>query len=87
MINIGKKAKRKNNTMQIIYQVNQAFLDEFGTDMSGELDYTVLCPICTGRAFDFSGLTKGLFRVRLKCPHCNKIVETPIVPELSTSYS
>ena len=85
MISAGKKVKRKNNKMQTVYKVSQDFLNEFCADMSGELDYTVPCPSCTGRAFDFSGLPQGLFRVRLKCPHCKEIVETPILSVPDTS--
>ena len=80
MINAGKRVKRKN-MMQKVYQVNQEYLTEFGADMTSELEYTVPCPSCTGRAFDFSGLPQDIFRVRLKCPHCDKLVETPIVSE------
>ena len=79
MNSAGKRVKRKNKKIQTVYQINHELLNEFGADMSGELEYTVPCPSCTGRAFDLSGLPQELIFVRLKCPHCERIVETPIV--------
>ena len=42
------------------------------------LEYMVPCPVCEKRAFDISELPERLINVRLKCPHCNKIVQLPL---------
>jgi len=40
--------------------------------------YTASCPVCCKRVFDISDLIGVHVRVRLKCPHCRKIVEIPL---------
>jgi hypothetical protein len=75
-----KKINRSKKTPKV-YKVNLPYLTKVGTEIIGELDYMVPCPCCTGRAFDFSGIPQGLLRVRLKCPHCHRIVEASIVNE------
>ena len=42
------------------------------------LEYSVLCPDCEKRAFDISELPESLIMIGLRCPHCNKIVQTPV---------
>ena len=38
---------------------------------------SVPCTICDKRAFDITGFPPVVFEVRLKCPHCNKIIHIP----------
>ena len=89
MKNAVKRARKtgKAGKIQKVYQVSKEYLNGLDTEMTDELEYTVPCPSCTGRAFDFSGLPQGLLRVRLKCPHCRKIVEIPIDSNIITINS
>jgi hypothetical protein len=45
--------------------------------MEDGFEYKASCPICGKRVFDLSGLPATPVRVRLKCPHCRKIVRIP----------
>ena len=38
---------------------------------------SIPCTICDKRAFDISGFPPTVFEVRLKCPHCHKIIHIP----------
>ena len=40
--------------------------------------YTVSCPVCKRRIFDLTNMPGKLLHVRLKCPHCRKIIKIPI---------
>ena len=61
--------------MQMVYRPPQ--FD--GTAVKeGPLDYMVPCPICDRRAIDFSELSENLILLRYKCPHCRKLVVTPL---------
>ena len=86
MGNASRKTKPRKRTPKL-YKANQEHLTEFTTDMTIELDYMVPCPRCTGRAFDFSGIPQGLLRVRLKCPHCHRLVEAPIINDSDVDTS
>ena len=44
--------------------------DEFG--------YSAPCPVCDKRALDITALPGIAVRVRLKCPHCHKLVKIPL---------
>ena len=46
-----------------------------------EFSYTASCPICEKRVFDVSDLPHKPVKVRLKCPHCRKIVDIPFSGE------
>jgi hypothetical protein len=48
-----------------------ALIDEFG--------YTASCPICGKRVFDLTDLPGTTVQVRMKCPHCRKIVKIPFL--------
>jgi hypothetical protein len=41
-------------------------------------DYVAPCPVCERRIFDFSEIPQNSVSVRLKCPHCRKIVHIPL---------
>ena len=41
-------------------------------------DHMKPCPVCEKRIFDLSGSPCNVIRIRLKCPHCRKIVVIPI---------
>ena len=43
-----------------------------------EFEYSAPCPICEKRTIDISELPDKLVRLRLKCPHCRKIVKIPL---------
>jgi hypothetical protein len=45
--------------------------------MEEALEYSVSCPLCDRRAFDISRLPQGGLEVRLKCPHCRKLIRVP----------
>ncbi|MDR1439325.1 MAG: hypothetical protein LBJ10_04805 [Clostridiales bacterium] len=49
-----------------------------GMAMEEPLEYMVSCPVCDKRAFDISELPRAPISVRLKCPHCHKIVQVPV---------
>jgi len=44
----------------------------------GQFKYSMLCPVCQKRVFDISELSCNNSLIRLKCPHCRKIVVIPI---------
>ena len=46
-----------------------------------QLDFTVSCPVCDKRAFDISETRGNIVKIRLKCPHCRKVVEMPLSVE------
>jgi endogenous inhibitor of DNA gyrase (YacG/DUF329 family) len=46
--------------------------------MEEALAYSVACPVCEKRVFDISELPARPIRVRLKCPHCRKLVQVPV---------
>jgi endogenous inhibitor of DNA gyrase (YacG/DUF329 family) len=46
--------------------------------MEEPLEYSVACPVCEKRVFDISDIPATPIRVRLKCPHCHKIVQVPV---------
>jgi len=46
-------------------------------DIVDEFEYKAACPVCGKRVFDLSDLPSTPVRVRLKCPHCRKIVKIP----------
>ena len=46
--------------------------------MEVQLEYLVPCPNCDKRTIDFSETSDNMVLVRLKCPHCRKIVSTPL---------
>ena len=43
-----------------------------------EFDYSASCPVCDKRALDISDLPDTPVRVRLKCPHCHKLIRIPL---------
>ena len=49
--------------------------------------YIIPCPECERRAYDISDLPEHFIILKLKCPHCNKIVETPIFAGLTEGLS
>jgi hypothetical protein len=55
--------------------------------MEEPLEYSVLCPVCAKRAFDISELPPTTIMVRLKCPHCRKIVQIPCASGHEQTYS
>jgi hypothetical protein len=78
---LEKNKKNINTKCQKIYRTDQEHLSKIESELTWDFEYTVLCPRCTGRAFDFVGLPRELLLVRLKGPHCRKIVEAPIISE------
>jgi hypothetical protein len=40
-------------------------------------EYTASCPLCDRRVFDSTDIPGNNVHVRLKCPHCRKIVNIP----------
>ena len=42
-------------------------------------DYSVPCPKCEKRALDISEQSEQLLLLRHKCPHCRKLVVTPLM--------
>jgi hypothetical protein len=51
--------------------------DEISAVMEDTLEYMASCPVCQKRVFDISALPDKQLTVRLKCPHCRKIVQVP----------
>ena len=45
------------------------FKDGFG--------YTISCPVCDKRVLDMSAIPDAHVIIRLKCPHCRKVVKIP----------
>ena len=43
-----------------------------------EFEYSAPCPVCDKRALDISVLPDTQIRVRLKCPHCHKLIKIPL---------
>ena len=64
-------AKKKDNR-QTLYVA--PYVEKYAVS-EAPLEYMVPCPVCEKRAFDISELPERLINVRLKCPHCNKIVQ------------
>ena len=55
--------------------------NNFGKTMAAAEDAfgrRATCPMCERRIFDVSDIPDDPVRVRLKCPHCRKIVKIPI---------
>jgi Zn finger protein HypA/HybF involved in hydrogenase expression len=74
----------KNNAKTPARKKQRAYAAPAGTAgmvMEEPLEYTVSCPVCERRAFDISELPETPIKVRLKCPHCHKIVQVPVLPD------
>ena len=76
---VVKKFDKAKNRPQKRYSIPKGYDVEFGI-IDDPLDYIVSCPKCDKRTMDASGLPDRPIWVRHKCPHCNKIVEIPIMP-------
>jgi endogenous inhibitor of DNA gyrase (YacG/DUF329 family) len=70
----GKPRTKRETKEQIVYSAPEANAMAAAEE---PLEYLVRCPRCDRRVFDISELPPNLIRVRLKCPHCHKIVEIP----------
>ena len=55
--------------------------------MKESFGYIIPCPECEKRAYDISELPEQFITLKLKCPHCSKIVETPIFIGLADELS
>ena len=71
-------AKAENKKTQKIYKPpsNMAFMV-----MEDQADYSVPCPKCGKRAIDVSEQQEQILLLRHKCPHCRRLVVTPLVTE------
>ena len=47
--------------------------------------YTAPCPVCEKRVFDVYDPPDKPTRIRIKCPHCRKIVKIPVSTALRGS--
>jgi len=74
----NKENTKKQMRKQIIYDTSDS--DEITTSVVAEpaFEYTAPCPKCDRRVFDSTGITGNPVFVRLKCPHCRKIVSIPL---------
>lgn len=71
--------KRKNGRKPVIYNRNTGDKpDEPPSSIEDLFEYIAACPVCGKRIFDVSDIPGNPVRVRLKCPHCRKIVRIPI---------
>ena len=43
-----------------------------------EFEYSAPCPVCEKRALDITDLPDTQVKVRLKCPHCHKLIKIPL---------
>jgi len=65
--------KTKQEQLEYKFPINKPLRvaeDSFG--------YITPCPVCDKRIFDVTKLTEEPVNIRLKCPHCKKIVSIPI---------
>jgi len=46
--------------------------------ITDEFEYSAPCPVCEKRALDITDLPDTQVRVRLKCPHCHKLIKIPL---------
>lgn len=71
--------KRKPKLKPVSYAKNTEDQHEDPPASAGDsFGYMAACPICEKRIFDVSKLTGSPVYVRLKCPHCRKIVRISI---------
>jgi len=43
-----------------------------------EFEYKIACPVCDKRVFDLTDFPTDNVSLRMKCPHCRKIIHVPI---------
>ena len=67
--------KKKNGRKPIIYGDKP---DDPLVVAEEAFGYMMPCPMCEKRVFDVSDPPDTPTRIRLKCPHCKKIVRIPI---------
>jgi len=49
----------------------------YNVEIADDFEYVASCPICEKRVLDISDVPKTPIRIRIKCPHCRKIIKIP----------
>jgi len=71
--------KRKNGNKPIQYRKNEGDKPDDSLIVAEDaFEYIAPCPACERRVLDVDDPPDKPTRVRLKCPHCRKIVRIPI---------
>ena len=77
MVRVSPECKQQhahpNNINGCICKSKRACFDK------DDFKYTALCNKCGRRILDVSFLPEQLTMIRAKCPHCKKLVITPLV--------
>jgi len=55
----------------IVLEMNKRVNDD-------EFEHKIACPICDKRVFDLTDFPTDNVSLRMKCPHCRKIIHVPI---------
>ena len=78
----NKKAARKSTKRkQIVYSLGDNG-GSAGLVAESAFEYTASCPMCERRVFDSTDIPGNSVHVRLKCPHCKKIVNIPFTSDI-----
>jgi hypothetical protein len=75
----SKTDKKRTRGKPIIYSTGDIDKLEALLFIAEEsFEYIAPCPVCEKRVFDIDELPGIPIRVRIKCPHCRKVVGIPI---------
>ena len=72
-----KTSQKAYKRKQIVYNTDD--IGGHGVSFLAEsaFEYTASCPICAKRIFDSTDIPGNSVHVRLKCPHCKRIINIP----------
>jgi endogenous inhibitor of DNA gyrase (YacG/DUF329 family) len=81
-IMVNALEKKKNGRKPVTYYKSDREKTERPLMVAEEMfEYMASCPVCDKRVFDVSDIPGSHVRVRIKCPHCRRIVKIPLTSE------
>jgi hypothetical protein len=81
MDTVGVVAKRRNPKNMATHDNsnNENRPSRTNSKKDDYFEFTAPCPICKKRTLDISDIPETLIQIRHKCPHCKKLVITPVI--------